>query len=35
MQDLHWMQRFNHFTKSLSQLQEAVELAQKRPLSKL
>jgi nucleotidyltransferase substrate binding protein (TIGR01987 family) len=35
MQDIRWIQRFNHFTKALSQLQEAVELAQKRPLSKL
>ena len=35
MQDVRWIQRFNHFTKALSQLQDAVELAQKRPLSKL
>ena len=34
-QDIRWMQRFNHFTKALSQLKEAVALAQKRPLSKL
>ncbi|MDQ3006118.1 MAG: nucleotidyltransferase substrate binding protein [Chloroflexota bacterium] len=34
-QDVRWIQRFNHFTKALSQLQNAVELAQKRPLSKL
>lgn len=34
-QDIRWMQRFNHFTKALSQLQDAVGLAQKRPLSKL
>ena len=35
MQDIRWIQRFNHFTKALSQLRDAVELAQKRPLSKL
>ena len=29
------MQRFNHFVKALSQLREAVALAQQRPLSKL
>ena len=29
------MQRFNHFDKAFSQLKEAVELAQQRPLSKL
>ncbi|MCK6540119.1 MAG: nucleotidyltransferase substrate binding protein [Anaerolineales bacterium] len=34
-QDIRWIQRFNHFTKALSQLREAVELAQKRQLSKL
>lgn len=34
-QDIRWIQRSNHFTKALSQLQEAVELARKRPLSKL
>ncbi len=33
--DIRWIQRFNHFTKALSQLQEAVSLAQERPLSKL
>lgn len=33
--DIRWIQRFNHFTKALGQLREAVELAQKRPLSKL
>jgi len=35
MKEIRWKQRFNHFTKALSQLQDAVELAQKRPLSKL
>ena len=35
IKDIRWIQRFNHFTKALSQLGEAVTLAQKRPLSKL
>ena len=34
-QDIRWIQRFNHFTKALAQLQEAVALSQQRPLSKL
>ena len=34
-QDIRWIQRFKHFTKALLQLQEAVTLAQQRPLSKL
>jgi nucleotidyltransferase substrate binding protein (TIGR01987 family) len=34
-QDIRWIQRFNHFTKALSQLREAVVLAKQRPLSKL
>lgn len=34
-QDVRWLQRFNHYTKALAQLQEAVALAQQRPLSKL
>ena len=34
-QDIRWIQRFNNFTKALLQLQEAVTLAQQRPLSKL
>lgn len=34
-QDIRWIQRFNHFIKALSQLREAVTLAQERPLSKL
>lgn len=34
-QDIRWIQRFNHFAKALTQLREAVELAQQRPLSKL
>ncbi len=34
-QDIRWIQRFNHFIKVFSQLKEAVELAQQRPLSRL
>jgi nucleotidyltransferase substrate binding protein (TIGR01987 family) len=34
-QDIRWIQRFNNFLKALSQLKEAVQLAQQRPLSKL
>lgn len=34
-QDIRWIQRFNNFAKAFLQLQEAVELAQQRPLSKL
>lgn len=34
-QDIRWIQRFNHFNKALGQLEEAVELAQRRDLSKL
>ncbi len=34
-QDIRWIQRFNHYARALSQLREAVELAQQRPLSKL
>jgi len=34
-QDVRWIQRFNHYARALSQLKEAVELAQQRPLSKL
>jgi len=34
-EEIRWMQRFNHFVKALSQLREAVALAQQRPLSKL
>ncbi len=34
-QDIRWIQRFTHFVKALSQLKEAVELAQQRPLSRL
>jgi nucleotidyltransferase substrate binding protein (TIGR01987 family) len=33
--DIRWIQRLNHFDKAFSQLKEAVELAQQRPLSKL
>ncbi len=35
MQDVRWIQRFNNFNKALSQLREAIVLAQQRPLSKL
>ncbi len=34
-EDIRWIHRFNHFVKALSQLKEAVTLAQQRPLSKL
>ncbi|OIP64381.1 MAG: nucleotidyltransferase [Nitrospirae bacterium CG_4_9_14_3_um_filter_53_35] len=34
-EDVRWIQRFNHFIKALSQLEEAVALAQQRHLSKL
>jgi len=34
-QDIRWIQRFTHFLKALSQLEEAVQLAKQRPLSKL
>jgi len=34
-QDIRWIQRFNHFSKAFSQLSDAVQLVQKRPLSKL
>jgi nucleotidyltransferase substrate binding protein (TIGR01987 family) len=34
-QDVRWIQRFTHFVKALSQLKEAVKLAQQRPLSRL
>lgn len=33
--DVRWIQRFNHFNKAFSQLQEAVELSKERRLSKL
>ena len=33
--DICWLQRFNHFRKALSQLKEAIVLAQRRPLSRL
>lgn len=33
--DIRWIQRFKHFAKAFSQLKEAVQLAQQRPLSKL
>jgi len=34
-QDVRWVQRFEHFMKAFSQLREAVELTQQRPISKL
>lgn len=34
-QDIRWIQRFHHFNQALAQLTEAVELSQKRTLSKL
>lgn len=34
-QDIRWQQRFSNYTKALAQLQQAVELAQQRPLSRL
>lgn len=33
--DIRWMQRFDNFSRALSQLGEAVELSNKRELSKL
>jgi nucleotidyltransferase substrate binding protein (TIGR01987 family) len=35
MENLRWKQRFQNLKKALSQLQDAVELAEERPLSKL
>ncbi|HNT87839.1 MAG TPA: nucleotidyltransferase substrate binding protein [Candidatus Hydrogenedentes bacterium] len=34
-EDIRWIQRFNNFIKALSQLRDAVALAEERPLSKL
>lgn len=34
-QDIRWIQRFNHYTKALSQLRGAVMLARERPLTRL
>jgi len=34
-QDIRWIQRFNNFLKALSQLEEAVRLADQRQLTKL
>ncbi|MBK8906272.1 MAG: nucleotidyltransferase substrate binding protein [Anaerolineaceae bacterium] len=34
-QDICWQQRFNNYSKALAQLREAVDLAQRRPLTKL
>lgn len=33
--DIRWIQRFNHFVKALSQLNDGVRLSKERPLSKL
>jgi len=33
--DIRWIQRFHNFSKALSQLADAVELAQERPLTRL
>lgn len=33
--DIRWIQRFNNYKKALDQLQEAIELMQRRELSKL
>jgi nucleotidyltransferase substrate binding protein (TIGR01987 family) len=34
-QDIRWQQRFANYKKALSQLREAVELSEQRPLSRL
>lgn len=34
-QDIRWIQRFTHYKSALSQLKEAAELAQSRPLTRL
>lgn len=34
-QDIRWIQRFSHFNKALTQLEDAVKLARQRDLSKL
>ena len=34
-EDIRWQQRFSNYTKALTLLRQAVELAQQRPLSKL
>lgn len=33
--DIRWIQRYNHFSQALSQLNQAIELASQRPLSEL
>ena len=33
--DIRWLQRFSNYSKALEQLREAVNLTQRRPLSKL
>ena len=34
-QDIRWQQRFNNYSKALTQLRQAVQLAAQRPLTKL
>ncbi|ADE15443.1 nucleotidyltransferase substrate binding protein, HI0074 family [Nitrosococcus halophilus Nc 4] len=34
-QDIRWIQRFNHYKMALARLEEAVDLAGQRPLSRL
>jgi nucleotidyltransferase substrate binding protein (TIGR01987 family) len=34
-QDIRWLQRFNHFQKAYSQLKEALDLMEQRPLSNI
>ena len=34
-EDVRWIQRFSNFIKALAQLQQAIELAQQRPLTQL
>lgn len=34
-QDVRWIQRFKHFEQAYAQLEKAVELSKKRPLSEL
>jgi len=33
--DIRWIQRFNNFVKALDQLNEAIELSEQRPLTRL
>ncbi|MBN2209611.1 MAG: nucleotidyltransferase substrate binding protein [Candidatus Coatesbacteria bacterium] len=34
-EDIRWIQRFEHFIRALSQLKDAVELSEQRPMTKL